>query len=527
MHFFDPHANYSPPEPFDKTYKERPYDGEIAYVDSVIGQFLDILKSRGMMSNTLIVLTSDHGESLGQHGERTHGLFLYESTVRVPLIMHQPGKLPEGKEIDSQVSLIDLAPTILDFAGVSADSQISGKSIKPLIQDKKSKIRETGVYIESFMPKYTYNWKPVRGLRTNRWKYIQSDRKELYNLKKDFWETNNLFNENKDTALKMREEFSKLKNSLPEDRKSTRKMKKGDRKKLKSLGYLGGSRKDSAEQLSKGKMLGIMNMMVRANNLIASGNTEEGKKVLKKVIKADPQNTDAERILGEVLLDNNRYREARGHIKKAIALSAIFDPNLYLNLAQCYQALGKPKKAEREINRVFSSSADYSKAHRVAGRIYYDQRKTKKAIKHFEKALEMDERLDESRIRLGKLYLAEAQYDKAIKQFGVIIEKYGADRSKPNQLTAAYLGTGLALKELDKISDSIYFFEQTLSLNPGHSKALIQLGNILIKKDKTDKLKKHLQNYLDTKPDKDSKEYRKIQQLLTQLEKESQKPGFP
>ncbi|MCH2107144.1 MAG: sulfatase, partial [Planctomycetes bacterium] len=128
IHYFDPHADYNPPEPYRSRFKDEPYDGEIAYTDAMFGDVIEHLRSKGELEKTLVVVTSDHGEALGEHGETTHGLFIYDATTHVPLIMSHP-RLPGGERIDEVVGLVDIAPTALDLLGVGYGSDFEGRSL--------------------------------------------------------------------------------------------------------------------------------------------------------------------------------------------------------------------------------------------------------------------------------------------------------------------------------------------------------------------------------------------------------------
>src|SRR5262249_302377 len=167
VHLYDPHEPYTPPEPFASRYAQDPYSGEIAYADASLGAFFDRLRAAGALQRTLVVITSDHGESLGEHGERTHGLFAYESTLRVPLIMGAPGAL-SAATIASPVRLVDIAPTILDLVGASpAGAPFDGRSLRPLI-GAGGQTDDPGSYFEALNANLTRKWAPLKGFVRNR-----------------------------------------------------------------------------------------------------------------------------------------------------------------------------------------------------------------------------------------------------------------------------------------------------------------------------------------------------------------------
>lgn len=188
MHFYDPHDPYEPPEPFHTEYKDRPYDGEVALVDSELGKLLDYMKANELSKNTLIVLTSDHGESLEEHGEKTHGYFAYNSTLWVPLII----KMPNGsqKRVEQYVSHIDIFPTACDILKIPKPAFLQGISLLPAL--KGGELPERPLYFESLYPHYSRGWAPLQGYISNKDKFIESPIPELYNLEQDFQENKNL-----------------------------------------------------------------------------------------------------------------------------------------------------------------------------------------------------------------------------------------------------------------------------------------------------------------------------------------------
>ncbi len=180
MHLYDPHFPYRPPEPYSHEYAAQPYDGEIAFADAQLGRLLRFLKEKGLYQNTLIVLSGDHGESLGEHGEKTHGFFIYNATMHVPLIIRLPGK-PAALVVGDPVSLIDLMPTILAAAGLETPAQVQGRSLLPSLQGKPGEPNRS-LYGETFLPRLHFNWSELRGVENAKYHFIDAPRPELYDL---------------------------------------------------------------------------------------------------------------------------------------------------------------------------------------------------------------------------------------------------------------------------------------------------------------------------------------------------------
>jgi arylsulfatase A-like enzyme len=234
VHIWDPHAPYAPPPPFRETFKDDLYSGEVAYVDSELSRLFDYLENNELTKNTLIVLTGDHGEALGEHGELTHGYFAYGSTLWVPLIMAGPGIEP-GRA-DEDVCHVDIFPTVCDLLGTEKPPLLQGVSLLPLMKGKK--IGKRAIYFESLDPYYNMGCAPLRGFIEGKKKFFDSPRPEFYDLEEDFNEERNLVQE-----IKL-ETYRKKQRDLLEELSSTRKGESAQtvdreaQEKLRSLGYV-------------------------------------------------------------------------------------------------------------------------------------------------------------------------------------------------------------------------------------------------------------------------------------------------
>src|SRR4029077_3503388 len=190
VHLYDPHDPYETPPPYSLTYKDRPYDGEIAYADSALGNFVAYLKAHNWYQNALIVVVGDHGEGLGEHNEETHGIFLYDATTHVPLLFKLPGR-PTGRVIDAQVRTTDILPTVLDVVGTLEKPQFDGESLKTFFDGEGA---DRTAFGETDYP-VRFGWAPLRSVRTAAFKFIEAPRPELYELHTDPGELRNTFAE--------------------------------------------------------------------------------------------------------------------------------------------------------------------------------------------------------------------------------------------------------------------------------------------------------------------------------------------
>src|SRR5438876_5444503 len=239
MHLYDPHYPYRPPAPYSEEYRDRPYDGEIAFADAQVGRLIEFLKNKGLYQNTLIILSGDHGESLGEHGEKTHGFFIYNATLHVPLIIHLPGDM-HARTVQNLVNLADIMPTVLAALNIQLPAHVQGQSLLPIISPKKED-NARSLYAETFLPRLHFNWSELRGVETENYHFIDAPKPELYDLRKDPGETHNLFAEKKAVTEEMRVRLAKLIQQYTAGQELAEKtgLDPALMERLKSLGYAG------------------------------------------------------------------------------------------------------------------------------------------------------------------------------------------------------------------------------------------------------------------------------------------------
>ena len=237
VHLYDPHAPYDPPSPFRERYKTRPYDGEIAYADHEIGRLMESLQRKSPAEKTLVAVLSDHGESLGEHGEFSHGVFLYDSTLRIAFLLSGPG-VPPGTRVPQQARTIDLLPTLLELMGGAAPAGVEGASLVPLFHGKEANTAIS--YAETLYPKINLGWAELRGIRTNQWKYIRAPKPELYDLSRDPNESKNVLAEHPSEVRMLEAHLTAASHSQGSEKVETTTMDEHTLEQLKSLGlYLG------------------------------------------------------------------------------------------------------------------------------------------------------------------------------------------------------------------------------------------------------------------------------------------------
>ncbi|MBI1387407.1 MAG: sulfatase-like hydrolase/transferase [bacterium] len=356
VHFYDAHMFYQPPAPFDVEYQESPYAGELAFVDYCIGQLLDAIQSKGYDDDTLIVALGDHGESLGEHREETHGLFLYESTVHVPLIVRPPATRAgwHGRRIASSVSLEDVAPTLIDLCGLGP-IRTHGISLLPLLRgDQPAEPRM--ITLETQYP-VTYNWSPLFALRFDGEKYVHAPHPEYYDLTQDPHETKNLVETDSAHADQLNRlleeqllELTRTASFTPELQMSSQRSEA-----LASLGYVGGGEvREATSEMDRPDpkdCVAIYNQIDRGLVALARSNVSEALNLFRGALALDPQNPAVLLNLGQTYARMKDYDQAVSYVKKAIE-AAPANEMIKLNLAKILMMADRYSEAE-EILRAF------------------------------------------------------------------------------------------------------------------------------------------------------------------------------
>lgn len=342
LHFYDPHFPFTPPEPYKSRFANSLYDGEIAYMDDAIGKTINKLKTLGWMKNTLIIVVGDHGEGLGEHQEPTHGYLIYDSTMRVPLIISGPG-VPQGKIVDSQVSVSDLDPTILEACGIRNQNEVDGKSFWKYFQS--GTIPPSPVLLENRTIHYEFGWATLSGIRFKDWKWIQAPTPELYDLKNDPDEKNNVALKESKRAEDMKNIWNRIrpKNAVSTDAPA---LSPEEIEKLESLGYIAtapmsGSVEEGPDPKVYADLLVPIDQLLRAR---ADKKMDLIEPLTDQILAKDSTNLYALRVKGDLLLKQRKFTEARELLLTLVNTSETHPEN-YAHLAATYEATGRVDEA--------------------------------------------------------------------------------------------------------------------------------------------------------------------------------------
>ncbi len=449
-HYYDPHIMYEPPEPFSEKYVASPYDGEIAYTDHEVGRLLKGVREHADRFPLIVILVGDHGESLGEHGEMTHGFFVYNPTIHVPLIMHCPPRFPSGKRVDRVVSIVDIAPTILDALAIAVPGWMHGKS---LLDFKEEAVEERQVYMEARMPFLNYGWSDIRAISQHGYTYIHSSRPELYNIDEDFYQKNDLASSKPDIMRKMATRLKAFEKKISSERyqkQAKGKTAPGTRKKLAALGYVAlsteketTSEKPMEERPAPRDNVGVHRkfmqvtmllarekydralelagelvskyphnprfLFLKANSLYHLERKSEARQTLISVLDQDPEFVKGLTLLGKIEYESGNFEKSKSLYKNAVEISPD-DTTLLTKAGKLWVKMGDREGAIKFFKKVLHVKPESASGyHNLAAAILLGTENLQpmgpgsdpeKAFKLFKKALEFDPELEDAREKI-------------------------------------------------------------------------------------------------------------------------------
>src|SRR5262245_14196957 len=328
VHLYDAHTPYEPPEPLLSEFRDRGlaglYDGEIAFADEQVGRCVSWLRKAGLAEKTIIVVLGDHGEGLGSHGEGTHGYFVYDYALHVPFIVATPFDELRGVRVDSQVSLVDVFPTVLALAGIDSTVRVHGRSLLPLMFRPQAPDK-VYAYAESTAPNSQFGWSALHSLRSSRYKLIQAPRTELYDLVADPAEQTNVFAEQRVVARAMAEELDRIVSETSRDAPAPEAadLDKDTVARLAALGYVGAAasprKTDGPAPLADPKdKLAVFTAVLRAGELIVREEHAQAAEALESALREEPGMPQALLMLGACYSELGRIREAKAQFDRVL-----------------------------------------------------------------------------------------------------------------------------------------------------------------------------------------------------------------
>jgi arylsulfatase A-like enzyme/Tfp pilus assembly protein PilF len=448
VHFYDPHLPYAPPPPFSDTFADRPYDGEIAFADTQVARLLAALRQSGAEDRTLLAVLSDHGEGLGDHGEQTHGLLLYDSTLRVPFLLAGPG-VPRGRTVAEPVGTIDLVPTLLALLGLPSVPDLPGRDLRPALQG--GRLREEPLYAEALFGRLNCRWAALRGWVRGNWKLVEGGETELFDVASDPEERRNLAEKEPERVARMRQALKQAVEKIAPggDRPRPFTISPDQAERLASLGYTAGTggsgpiddpslpdprpRVGSLERLQGlqgatgpaidpalrevGAILendreNPFGLFVLASLAYRGGHLSLAEKAFARTLELDPERPVIRQYYGALLRDLGRIDASERELRIAVAQAAADDYITQVELGETLIAADKLDEAERLLRGVLVKEPSHAKAIGMLGRLLLRQGRLDEAVPKLEQAGAKGEaepllELAEAYLRLGRA--ADAQ----------------------------------------------------------------------------------------------------------------------
>jgi arylsulfatase A-like enzyme/Tfp pilus assembly protein PilF len=456
VHLYDPHYPYTPPEPFASRYRTHPYDGEIAFDDVQVGRLLAFLKGAAVFTDSLLVLAGDHGEGLGEHGEKTHGFFIYNSTLHVPLLIKVPGSPP--RVVESEASLVDVMPTLLQALRIPVPPSVQGRSLLSELSGRPG-ATASNLYAENYLPLLHYRWSRLLGLQWHGLKYIDAPWPELYETRSDPHETQNLFRTRQAVAHEMRDKllavlrrYTPAAGGEPSARELT---DPALLERLKSLGYVAVSAGTFADA-SRGTLpdpkdrIQVYELVADAIVDSQRGRYDESLVKLREAEKTEPASLTIQSLMAQDCYRLKDFRHAIEYLQSALKLDPKFalaeyylglskletgdleraaasfrrvlelDPTNFsaaFNLGAVYSRQHRTDDALRAFQQAVEILPDYAEAHEALGEIYLYLRRPDDALRELERAVAIAPGMQKAHHHLGRAYEAKGLHDKAQQEF--------------------------------------------------------------------------------------------------------------
>ncbi|TRZ89051.1 tetratricopeptide repeat protein, partial [bacterium] len=461
VHYFDPHLPYDPPAPYKEEFDGNPYDGEIAYMDRYVGAVLEGLKEQGVLERTIIVIAGDHGEGLGDKVETGHGIFLYEETLRVPLILYNPAVFPRSQVIESQVRLIDIAPTILDILGLKNEAAgMTGQSLVACLRGKSGKDLDS--LVETCYPRENFGWSELVGLVSGRWKYIQSPRPELYDVKNDPGEREDLSVSSAGKAVEMKKKLEQELLGSSAGSKSAGEptgVRPEDQERLRSLGYVNFAQAGRGPVLPDPKdKIPLLRLIQQAQAYELEDNYAEAEKVYLRVLADVPDSPAGYVNLALAQARQRKFDQAIRTLNEGMA--RIPDSEILLvRLGHTQLVTGRSREAFETMNKVLGLDPRNVDALTVCAGILDTEGRKEEARAYYDRALAVEPESRFLRMNYAGNLASGGRLREAIEVYNKLIDDFPEEQ-------AFYQYTGIAYSYLGEYDQAISFLERALAIQP-------------------------------------------------------------
>jgi arylsulfatase A-like enzyme/Tfp pilus assembly protein PilF len=497
LHYYDPHLEYEPPEPFASEFADNLYAGEIAYTDYCIGLVIDKLKELGLYDSTLIIITGDHGEMLGEHGEGDHGYFIYDGAIKVPLIFKLPWRT-EGRKIDNVVGITDIVPTVCGMVGADVPPAVRAKDLSAYFRSGKLGHEDRHLYCESMMPT-RYNASSLLGVVTDRFKYIQTTRPELYDLVEDPNETNNLVEQKPHQARILKDRLKQiLEQTVRRGASEGVELDQQALGRLAALGYVGSDNVKEDYEFDQSKddpkdFIELHTIFYNARTFLLEKKYEKAKSIYQQLLLERPEFYEVHFDLANIAVQENDLAAAADYLAEAIRL----EPGRYKlhhNLGITCLSLGRYEQAAKHFKDSLKIKPTEPAALVGLGLALLSQGRFDEAIDHYTKALDIAPDVPELHSKLGLALYQQGKLDDAIRHYTKALEIEPRLFEVQNNL-------GMALGGRGRLDEAIVCFKKALALNPQLAEAHRNLGMVFARQGKLDEAVKHFTEALRIRPD--------------------------
>ena len=464
VHIYEPHRPYAPPARFAGV---DAYDGEVQHSDEIIGRLLDHLRAKELYDRSTVVLLSDHGEGLGDHGEDEHGIFLYRETIRVPFIVKLPGSRRGGRRIASPVQHIDLMPTLLDMAGESVPARMRGRSLRPLLEGT-GRLAETSVYSESLSPRYHFGWSELYALSDARYRLIRAPRDELYDLASDPRELTSIAEERPQVRTAMRRALEDIIANAQVDMPVA--VSNEDRQKLAALGYVG-TQTGATLRLPGDRLpnprdkVGVLQKYKRATDLAGERRFAEATAAYRELLREDPDMTDVWLQLAEIYGRRGMTADAVTAYKEVVARKPK-DPAGLTGAASGLLQLGRLDEARAHADLAVEAAP--GAAHELLFKIAIEQGDADAARREAKRAEAADPTLPMASYAEGLILHRQGRFGEALPH---LLQTKRALDARTVQLSDVNYHIGDTLGRLERYAEAEPYFQAELALFPAHVRA--------------------------------------------------------
>jgi len=426
LHFYDPHTPYRPPREFAKRFPADAkglYDGEIAYMDAWIGRVIESLRERGLLERTLVVVAGDHGEAFAEHVEKGHGIFCYEETLKVPMIFYAPGLLGKPGKVAARVGLVDVMPTVLDLLGVDIPPAVQGRSFLSLLRGRSEKEERT-YYFESLYGREEMNWAPLTGLLRQDLKYISLPEPELFDLRADPGEKQNLFLRKNVLARDLDKRLANFVAAHSQfDSRTRRELSAGDKEQLQALGYISAFSSQAATMLDPKRGVLIDMRLKEISQMVSQKKVAEAEAGLLKLLDANPKLKMPQMyyLKYKIYMAKPDFRAAFGAIREGCAVFPDIE-QFRLILALALFNMKRYDQAESHCLEILARNPRASRAHILLGDIREMQKRPADAAVHYARALAIEPQNVSLRIKYAELLIAIKKYTQAVDEYNQLLE---------------------------------------------------------------------------------------------------------